>query len=66
MQHLGLRLGGSERSKALIQGKGIGLILKSIKVNFRRPVLYPDTVSTRSPFNHPHQRSPLAPDRTQS
>ncbi|KAF9256522.1 hypothetical protein L218DRAFT_966307 [Marasmius fiardii PR-910] len=44
MSHLGNRLGGPKRAEALLKGKGISLILKSIQVNFRRPVTYPDTL----------------------
>ncbi|KAL0570787.1 hypothetical protein V5O48_011171 [Marasmius crinis-equi] len=44
MTHLGNRLGGPKRADALLKGKGISLILKSIQVNYRRPVTYPDTL----------------------
>lgn len=36
--------GGEERAQAMLAGQGISVILKSINVNFRRPVTYPDTV----------------------
>lgn len=45
MRSLGEELGGPERARAMIDGKGVSLILKSIEVRFRRPVRYPDTVS---------------------
>lgn len=35
---------GSGVAAHMLSGRGIGLILKSITVNFRRPVVYPDTV----------------------
>ena len=44
MLTLGEELGGPERARAMIRGQGVSLILKSIDVQFRRPVTYPDTV----------------------
>ncbi|PPQ99244.1 hypothetical protein CVT26_014100 [Gymnopilus dilepis] len=44
MRSLGEELGGPERARAMIDGKGVSLILKSIEVRFRRPVRYPDTL----------------------
>ena len=44
MASLGNELGGLARAEAFVRGQGVGLILKSIKVQFRRPVTYPDTV----------------------
>jgi acyl-CoA thioesterase FadM len=41
----GKALGGEERVKEMLAGQGISLILKSMNVNFRRPVTFPDTVS---------------------
>lgn len=41
---LGNLLGGEKRVQAMLAGEGISLILKSINVNFRRPVTFPDTV----------------------
>ncbi|KIK99128.1 hypothetical protein PAXRUDRAFT_823091 [Paxillus rubicundulus Ve08.2h10] len=41
---LGNLLGGKERTEAMIAGQGVSLILKSINVNFRRPVTFPDTL----------------------
>ncbi|KAF8549381.1 hypothetical protein OG21DRAFT_1470074 [Imleria badia] len=37
-------LGGKERAQAMLAGQGVSLILKSINVNFRRPVTFPDTL----------------------
>ena len=42
---MGDELGGPSRGKAMMNGQGISLILKSIELRFRRPVTYPDTVS---------------------
>ena len=42
---MGDELGGPSRGKAMMNGQGISLILKSIELLFRRPVTYPDTVS---------------------
>ncbi|KAF9224159.1 hypothetical protein BS17DRAFT_732946 [Gyrodon lividus] len=41
---LGNLLGGQERTQAMLAGQGVSLILKSINVNFRRPVTFPDTL----------------------
>ncbi|KAF8840400.1 hypothetical protein BDN67DRAFT_968589 [Paxillus ammoniavirescens] len=41
---LGNLLGGKERTEAMLAGQGVSLILKSINVNFRRPVTFPDTL----------------------
>jgi hypothetical protein len=44
MRHVGNLIGGPAKAEDFIRGKGVSLILKSIKVDFRRPVTYPDTV----------------------
>ncbi|KIY65786.1 Thioesterase/thiol ester dehydrase-isomerase [Cylindrobasidium torrendii FP15055 ss-10] len=44
MRYLGHRLGGPDAADALLKGKGVSLILKSIQVKFRRPVTFPDTL----------------------
>jgi len=41
---LGNLLGGKERAQAMLAGQGVSIILKSINVNFRRPVTFPDTL----------------------
>lgn len=46
MMSLGEELGGPSKAQAMIKAQGISLILKSIDVQFRRPVTYPDTVRT--------------------
>lgn len=45
MMSLGNELGGPSKAEAMIKGMGVSLILKSIDVQFRKPVTYPDTVS---------------------
>ncbi|KAG1738954.1 HotDog domain-containing protein [Suillus lakei] len=37
-------LGGEERVKAMLAGQGVSTILKSVNINFRRPVTFPDTL----------------------
>ncbi|KAF8909276.1 HotDog domain-containing protein [Gymnopilus junonius] len=44
MLSLGEELGGPDRASAMISAQGVSLILKSIEVQFRRPVRYPDTL----------------------
>ena len=48
MTSLGNELGGPSRAEAMIQGRGLSMILKSIKVQFKRPVTFPDTVRVQS------------------
>ena len=45
---MGNEIGGPSRGRAMINAQGISLILKSIELRFKRPVTYPDTVSTTS------------------
>ena len=52
---MGNELGGPSRGKAMMDGQGISLILKSMELQFRRPVTYPDTVSN---FNSTSLRMP--------
>ncbi|KAG1747932.1 Thioesterase/thiol ester dehydrase-isomerase [Suillus paluster] len=40
----GKALGGEERVKAMLAGQGVSVILKSMNINFRRPVTFPDTL----------------------
>jgi hypothetical protein len=42
---IGEELGGQAQADAFLRARGISFILKSIGVNFRKPVQYPDTVS---------------------
>ncbi|KAG0691960.1 hypothetical protein DFH29DRAFT_883340 [Suillus ampliporus] len=41
---IGKALGGEERVKAILAGQGVSFILKSVNVNFKRPVTFPDTL----------------------
>lgn len=41
---LGKALGGEDRVKAMLAGQGVSIILKSANINFRRPVMFPDTL----------------------
>lgn len=44
MMSLGDELGGPERARAMISAQGVSLILKSIEVQYKRIVTYPDTL----------------------
>lgn len=35
---------GAERHDDIVKGKGVGIILSSLAIRFKRPVLYPDTI----------------------
>jgi acyl-CoA thioesterase FadM len=48
LSYIGEELGGQAKADAFLRAQGISFILKSIAVNFRKPVQYPDTVSLRS------------------
>ncbi|THH16688.1 hypothetical protein EW146_g3991 [Bondarzewia mesenterica] len=41
---IGHKLGGQDRAQKMLSAKGVSFILKSIEVNFRRPVRFPDTL----------------------
>jgi len=41
---IGEELGGQAQADAFLRARGISFILKSIEVNFRKPVQYPDTL----------------------
>jgi len=43
---IGEELGGQAQVNAFLRAQGVSFILKSININFRRPVQYPDTVSS--------------------
>ena len=45
MKSLALELGGEQKARDMIKGKGISLILGELSIKYRRPVVYPDTVS---------------------
>ncbi|XP_006461693.1 hypothetical protein AGABI2DRAFT_222531 [Agaricus bisporus var. bisporus H97] len=40
----GRGIGGPEKAEAMVKGRGVSLILKSMEIRFRRPVTYPDTL----------------------
>jgi hypothetical protein len=42
---VGNALGGPAKAEAFMRGRGISFILKSMKIDFKRPVTFPDTVS---------------------
>lgn len=44
MSSLGEEIGGPEKRDAMLKGKGVSLILKSLSINYKRPVTYPDTL----------------------
>ncbi|KAF8336190.1 hypothetical protein F5887DRAFT_576636 [Amanita rubescens] len=44
MTSIGEELGGPQKGLDMLKGRGIAHILKSIEIQFRRPVTYPDTV----------------------
>ena len=48
MLSLGRELGGEERARDMISGKGVSLILADVSIKFRKPVTYPDTVRIHS------------------
>ena len=52
MRSLAMELGGPEMAKDMIGGKGVSLILGEISIKFRRPVVYPDTVSLPLPLRN--------------
>ncbi|KAJ8462761.1 hypothetical protein ONZ45_g17819 [Pleurotus djamor] len=54
MLSLGREIGGPQKAKDLMNGKGVSMILKSVSLNYRRPVTYPDTllVGHKPYFNH--------------
>ena len=45
LSYIGEELGGEAQADAFLRARGVSFILKSIAVNFRKPVQYPDTVS---------------------
>lgn len=44
MASLAEEMGGAQKVEDMLKGRGVSLILKSIEVQFRRPVTYPDTL----------------------
>jgi hypothetical protein len=59
LSYIGEELGGKAQADAFIRARGVSFILKSIAVDFRKPVQYPDTVSFVRP------RTPILYSREQ-
>jgi len=57
MRSLGEELGGQAKVDAMLQGRGVSLILKSISINYKRPVVYPDTLLVAHKVHAGHSRS---------
>ena len=57
---LGNAMGGPEKAQAMSKGQGVSLILKSLSINFKRPVTYPDTVGPL-PFSNSSPRLTFFP-----
>ncbi|KAL5633255.1 hypothetical protein ACGC1H_003673 [Rhizoctonia solani] len=55
MYLIGLETNGPEGAKAMLEGLGVSIILKSIEVKFKRPVTYPDNLVI---MQRPHNTSP--------
>ncbi|CAE6513589.1 unnamed protein product [Rhizoctonia solani] len=55
MYLIGLETNGPEGAKAMLEGLGVSIILKSIDVKFKRPVTYPDNLVI---MQRPHNTSP--------
>ncbi|CUA78165.1 hypothetical protein RSOLAG22IIIB_02783 [Rhizoctonia solani] len=55
MYLIGLETNGLEGGKAVLEGLGVSIILKSIDVKFKRPVTYPDNLVI---MQRPHNTSP--------
>lgn len=62
MRSLGHEIGGQEKADAMVRGKGVSLILKSVSLNYKRPVTYPDTLLIA---HKPHVGSLHAASHTQ-
>ncbi|KAG8713978.1 hypothetical protein FRC11_010310 [Ceratobasidium sp. 423] len=55
MYLIGLETDGTKGGKAMLEGHGVSIILKSIDVKFKRPVTYPDNLVI---MQRPHNTSP--------
>ncbi|KAG9100678.1 hypothetical protein FRC06_003858 [Ceratobasidium sp. 370] len=55
MYMIGLETHGPKRAKAMLEGVGVSIILKSMEVKFKRPVTYPDNLVM---MQRPHNTSP--------
>ncbi|EJD07483.1 Thioesterase/thiol ester dehydrase-isomerase [Fomitiporia mediterranea MF3/22] len=54
MLSLGRDLGGEQKAREMITGKGISFILGEVSIKFRRPLLYPDTLIVAHKPHNPH------------
>ena len=63
MMSLGEEIGGPAKAQAMVKGQGVSLILKSISLNYKRPVTYPDTLLIA---HKPHFGSALAAAHTET
>ena len=60
MASLGNEIGGPARADDMLKGRGVSLILKSISMNYKAPVTYPDTLLVahkphEAPSSHSHR-----------
>ncbi|EJD07482.1 Thioesterase/thiol ester dehydrase-isomerase [Fomitiporia mediterranea MF3/22] len=51
---LGRKLGGEQKARDMITGKGISVILGEVSIKYRRPLLYPDTIIVAHKPHNPH------------
>jgi hypothetical protein len=63
MTSLGHEIGGPEKVNDMLKGKGVSLILKSVSLNYKRPVTYPDTLLIA---HKPHAGVPKSASQTES
>lgn len=63
MRSLGHEVGGKEKADAMVKGKGVSLILKSVSLNYKRPVTFPDTLLIA---HKPHAGTLQAPSHTEA
>ncbi|TFY56840.1 hypothetical protein EVJ58_g7392 [Rhodofomes roseus] len=59
MVSLAHEIGGPQREADMLAGRGISLILKSISIDYKRPVVYPDTLLV---VHKPHLGSSASAD----
>lgn len=65
MTSLAHEIGGQEKVEAMLKGKGFSLILKSLSINYKRPVTYPDTLLiAHKPYVGPLATSSHTEDKT--
>ena len=66
MRALGHELGGRERAEQLMRGEGVSLILKSLTINYKAPVTFPDTllVAHKPHLGRHHTASPRRQGKT--